>query len=497
MPNRSADYLRTLVRELRALPTETEWVEFKVNRAEPDDVGEYISAIANAAALVGKTCGYLVWGVADGSHAVVGTTFDPRRKKVGNEELESWLLRHLNPKIDFRYLQVECDGSRVVLLEVDRAWRLPVRFKNVEFIRVGTYKKKLKEHPEKERRLWRIFDQIPFEAGIAAAGLSSDQVLTLLNYPAYFTLFKLPLPTGPQQILAALAAEALVQVDDAGRFEITNLGAILFARDLTSFPTLRRKAMRVIQYRGVGRIETVKEQLGGKGYAAGFEELINTINGLLPSNEVVGAALRRTVPMFPELAVREVVANALIHQDFAVTGEGPMVEIFEGRIEVTNPGVPIVSADRFLDSPPRSRNEALASLLRRIGVCEERGSGVDKIVSQAEQYQLPAPLFEAPVGATRVTLFAYQSLTDMAREDRIRACYLHACLRYVQRQEMTNATVRERFGIEKRNSATASRLIKEAVIAGAIGPYDATASRKLMRYVPFWALAPTTQGSAS
>lgn len=122
---------------------------------------------------------------------------------------------------------------------------------------------------------------------------------------------------------------------------------------------------------------------------------------------------------------------------------------------------------------------------------------MDKIVFQAEMYQLPAPLFEAPERATRVTLFAHQPLSEMAREDRVRACYLHACLRYVQRQEMTNATVRERFGIEKKNSATASRLIKEAVTSGMTGPYDATASRKLMRYVPFWALRPTARGGAA
>jgi predicted HTH transcriptional regulator len=488
MPNRSPEYLRTLVHELRALPKETEWVEFKESRAEPEDVGEYISAIANAAALVGKTCGYIVWGVEDGSHDVVGTTFEPHSRKVGNEELENWLLHLMDPKIDFRFLEVEVEGRRVVMLEVDRAWRQPVRFKSVEFIRVGSYKKKLKEHPGKERRLWRIFDQIPFEAGVAADGLSGDQVLELINYPSYFTLLGLPLPAGPQQILEALASDGLATSDDAAHFQITNLGAVLFARDLNAFPTLRRKAMRVIQYHGMGRIETIKEQTGGKGYAAGFEGLIDYINGLLPSNEVMGAALRRTVPMFPELAVREVVANALIHQDFSVTGAGPMVEIFDGRIEVTNPGVPIVRTDRFLDSPPRSRNESLASMLRRIGVCEERGSGIDKVVFQAELFQLPAPLFETPEGATKVTLFAHQPLNEMAREDRIRACYLHACLRYVQRQDMTNASVRKRFGIARKNSATASRLIREAVDAGAIGPYDANASRKLMRYLPFWAL---------
>ncbi len=493
----SPEDLRTLVHELLALPTETEWVEFKENLAEPAQIGQYISAIANAAALVGKTCGYLVWGVHDRTHAVTGTGFDHRRSKVGNEELESWLLRLLNPRINFRFWSTEVEEKRVVVLEIDRAWREPVRFQQVEYIRVGSYKKTLKEFPEKERQLWRVFDRISFEAGIAAAALGGDEVLRLLDYPSYFTLLSLPLPPGPRQILAALEADALLRKDDAGRFEITNLGAVLFAQDLSAFSALGRKAMRVIEYKGPGRVETLREQLLPRGYASGFASLIEYINGRLPSNEVIGRALRRTVPMYPELAVREVVANALIHQDFSVTGAGPMVEIFDGRIEVTNPGEPIVSAARFLDSPPRSRNEALASLMRRIGVCEERGSGVDKVVFQTELYQLPAPLFEAPEGATRVSLFAHKALTDMTRDDRVRACYLHACLRYVQREEMTNASVRERFGIDKRNAATASRYIREAVTAGVIGPEDPTASKKQMRYVPFWALTAPSSGGAA
>ncbi len=92
-----------------------------------------------------------------------------------------------------------------------------------------------------------------------------------------------------------------------------------------------------------------------------FEDLIGYINGLLPSNEVVEQAIRRAVPMFPELAVRELVANALVHQDFFVTGTGPTVEIFSDRMEITNPGDPIVDPERFLDSPPKSRNEDLAA----------------------------------------------------------------------------------------------------------------------------------------
>lgn len=158
-------------------------------------------------------------------------------------------------------------------------------------------------------------------------------------------------------------------------------------------------------------------------------------------------------------------ANAIIHQDFHLTGTGPMVEIFAGRMEITNPGLPLVQTDRFLDSPPRSRNEALASFMRRIGVCEERGSGVDKVVMQTERYQLPAPLFETTGEHTRAVLFAYREFREMDKADRIRACYLHACLRYVQRDFLTNASLRERFAVEEKNKAAVSRYIREAVEA--------------------------------
>jgi ATP-dependent DNA helicase RecG len=217
-----------------------------------------------------------------------------------------------------------------------------------------------------------------------------------------------------------------------------------------------------------------------------FENLHLYINRTLPSNEVIGAGLRHETSVYPELAVRELLANALIHQDFFINGAGPMVEIFDDRIEFTNPGAPIVKAERFVDTPPRSRNEALASLMRRIGVCEERGSGWDKIVFLTEVHQLPAPLVEATQDNTRIVLFAPRLLSKMDKEDRTRALYLHACLKYVNREHMTNTTVRERFGIEPHNSSIASRLIREAVEAGYIVPHDPSAAPKLMRYLPFW-----------
>ncbi len=164
--NTRAAYLEGLVRELVKLPRETEWVEFKQNNDDPQQIGEYLSALANAAALAGKSAGYLLWGVRDADHAIVGTSVDPKAAKKGNEELESWLLRMLSPRIEFRFDEVVVSGNRVVVLEVDRAARHPVAFSGVEYLRVGSNKKKLKEFPEKERSLWRLFDRVSFEVGV-------------------------------------------------------------------------------------------------------------------------------------------------------------------------------------------------------------------------------------------------------------------------------------------------------------------------------------------
>ena len=372
-------------------------------------------------------------------------------------------------------------------MEIGRAFRHPVQFKGQEFIRVGSYKKRLKEFAEKERALWRIFDQTPFEKLVAAEEVATEDVLKLMDYSVYFDLLKIPLPEAREGILQSLSADDLIVRTDSGKWNITNLGAILLAKKLGDFHPLKRKAVRVIVYKGNSRIETIREKEGTKGYATGFEGLIGFINGLIPTNEVIEQALRKTVPMYPELAVRELVVNALIHQDFFISGSGPMVEIFANRIEIMNPGKPLVHTERFLDTPPRSRNEALASFMRRIGVCEERGSGVDKVVFQTEYYQLPAPAFEVVDDNTKAVLFAHKPLAKMDKTDRVRACYLHACLKYVNLEYLTNRSVRERFGIDPKNMAAASRLIKEAIDAKAIVPYDISAAPKLMKYVPWWA----------
>jgi predicted HTH transcriptional regulator len=165
-----------------------------------------------------------------------------------------------------------------------------------------------------------------------------------------------------------------------------------------------------------------------------------------------------------------------------------MVEIFEDRIEISNPGLPLIDPLRFIDHAPRSRNEMLADLLRRLGICEERGSGFDKVISDVELFQLPPPDIHTDTTHTRVVLFAHQDLPRMDKKDRIRACYQHCCLLQVSNRVMTNSTVRERFKIPENDYPVASRIIRETVGSKLIKLEDPDSrSKKHARYLPFWA----------
>lgn len=477
----------SLVQELRKLQNEVPWVEFKTNNSNPELIGEYISALSNAAALHHRSHAYMVWGIDDVTHEVVGTNFNPQQAKVGNQGLDLWLSILIKPQIQFYFHSVITEGKNVVLIEIHRATNVPIKFKDVEYIRIDSHKKKLKEYPDIEKELWGIFSKVTFEQMVALEGITEDQVLKLLDYPSYFELLSQDLPENKRGIIESLTQDKMVTVCETGGYNITNLGAILFAKKLSDFQFLSRKAIRVVIYNGKNKTVPSHEQVGAKGYASGFEGLIGFINQSLPRNEVIEKALRKDVPMYPELAVRELVANATVHQDFFMHGVGPMIEIYEGRVEITNPGTPLIDKERFIDHPPISRNEALASFMRRIGVCEERGSGFDKVVFQTELYQLPAPEIDIYDNHTKVTLFAHMKFAQMSREDRIRACYLHACLKRVNRDYVTNSSLRERFNIEEKNSAIISRLLKQTLESGLIKFVDENTSDKHKKYLPYWA----------
>lgn len=479
--------LHDLVNRLRALPSENEWVEFKVDSVDPEEIGEYIACLSNSAALAEQETGFLIWGVRNDDHVIVGTKFRPARKKIGNEDLSPWLLRFLSPHVEFSFHEVTIEQMRLVVLRVAAASLHPVTFKSDAYIRIGSYKKPLNKHPDHQRRLWGVLNEYSFEQGTAIGDLSVEAITQLLDYPAFFALHRLPLPESRSSIIEALENAGLIRHNVESQWQITNAGALLYALDLNDFPRLSRKAPRVVHYEGTSRVQAKKEQAGRRGYAAGFSGLVGFIADQLPNSEVIHDGLRADELIFPHLVIRELVANALIHQDLTITGAGPLIEIFDDRLEITNPGRPLLDPLRFIDQAPRSRNEFLGAAMRRIGVAEERGSGWDKVAFQIEYHQLPPARVEVTDEQTRVTVFAPKPLASMDKPERVLAVYQHASLNYVSNLPTNNASVRARFGISERNKAHASRIIKEAVDEALVVAYDPAAGPRALRYVPFWA----------
>jgi len=476
---------KTIIADIQASPKECEWVEIKENNSNPEEIGEYVSALANGSAYMGQSKGYLVFGMKDKTHAIIGTTYKPKLEKVNNQEIENWIATQLSPRIDFVIHEATINEKHIVLFIVDSAGNTPVKFKGTAYIRVGSYKKKLADHPERERKIWQNTHNSTFENKIALNGISADEALTVIDYPSVFRLLQIPLPENKASILEKLAEEKVINKRGAS-YDVTNLGAILFASNLKHFNMLSRKAVRVIFYKDNSRINAIKEQIWKKGYAVDFENMVDYVNANLAVNEQIGKALRVDAPMYPPVAVREFVANALIHQDFYIGGTSPMIEIFRSRVEITNPGKPLIDTLRFIDHSPRSRNEQLASMMRRMNFCEERGSGVDRAIEQCELYQLPAPDFTDDADYTRVTMFAPKTMRQMNREDKIRACYQHCCLQYVTGEKMTNETLRKRLDIAPENYSTASRIIADTMNEGFIKLDDTTRSRKYAQYIPVW-----------
>jgi predicted HTH transcriptional regulator len=213
------------------------------------------------------------------------------------------------------------------------------------------------------------------------SNLSAQEVVELLDSQGFFELLRMPYPTEQSGVIERLERERLIgQVDRS--YAIRRIGALLLAKRLEDFPELARKAPRVVVYTGTSKLETRLDHAAVNGYAVGFQGLVRSIMAQLPQNEFIKDALRAEVKLIPEVIVRELVANALIHQDLSMGGTSVMIEIYSNRLEISNPGEPIVPVERFIDGC-QSRNERLASLMRRMRICEEKSSGIDRVVQSA------------------------------------------------------------------------------------------------------------------
>jgi len=458
----------------RQSPSERQRLEFKEAKTQFDNrrLYEYCVALANEGG------GHLLLGVAD----------KPPRTVVGTQAF--------NDPVAMAEKLFQAVGFRVDIDEVAHphgrvlVFHIPSRPRGTAYHLDGKYLMRTGEAlvPMSEDQLRRIFaeGEPDWLEEHTRTGLDAQAVIELLDTQTFFELLKLPYPTERAGVIDRLTRDRLTDAAN-GTFAIRRLGALLLAKRLDDFPDLARKAARVVVYSGASKLETRLDQIGAKGYAVGFQGLVRFVMTQLPQNEVIEDALRKEVKLVPEIVIRELVANALIHQDFTIGGASVMVEIYSNRVEISNPGEPIVPVERFIDGY-QSRNERLADLMRRMGICEEKSSGIDRVVQAAEVYQLPAPDFRAGHRRTVVTIFGLKPFEEMDRNDRVRACYQHCVLKWVMSERMTNQSLRDRFRLAEDKAAIASQIIAATIEAEMIKPDESVGtSRKFARYLPFWA----------
>lgn len=466
-------------------PTEVEWLEFKHNNSNPEKVGKIISACANAAMLKERDRAFIVWGIENNTKRRLGTTVYLNTLKVGAENFQNWICRMINPKLMMEFLDFEVDGLHFAIISIEPSYDKPVKFGEYEYIRIGENVKKLKEFPEHERALWLATGRRRFESATAAMHQSRDDIFSKLDTEIYYKLREENVPQNDDEILRRLTRLGCIYEDMESGYNITNLGAVLFAKDITAFPSVATKSVRVVKYSGVDKRSSEEETEGRMGYAVGFTGLFKFVVNRLPKKEVYSDGLRKN-PTYSTIAIREIIVNALIHQDFSITGSGPLVEIYSDRVEVTNPGNSLIDLDRIIDER-RSRNEKLASAMRELGICEERGGGIDKAIIDTEEKYLPAPEFIASKESMRVIIFGPREYSALSKADKLWSCFCHCVIRWLRRDYMSNTTLRERFSLPDEKYQAVSSIISMALKEGRIIPADETQGRRNARYIPYWA----------
>lgn len=478
--------LRDIVKECLLYPSETEWIEFKVNNGEYNQVWKKISALSNSACLNNKEYGFLIYGIEDNTHDVVWTEFSPEDKKEWGQPFLFKLAKDLNPDTSLpRVKTLFYWGKKVVVFIVPAALDTPTSFNNISYIRIDSATPPLSEYPDKERKIWTNYYNRNFEKQIAMSGLLEEDIFYYLDISVIQELLNIKNIEDPSEVIRFLIQNKIIK-RSLSRFEITNLWAILFAKKLEYFDGIKTKGLRIIVYDGTNKSANHKSYNGGKWYALWFEEALKHISLLTPSFEQIVDGRRVVINSYPDIAIREFVANALVHQDLSISGISPMIEIYKDRIEISNPWCPLIEVDRFIDNGI-ARNEELSELMRKMKFCEKLGSWVDKAIIAIERLKHPAPKIETTKNTTKVTLFLWENVSLLTNEDKMRTCFYHCAIKHIHNDYMTNASLRERLNLPDTQTSSVSRIIKETKESGKIKEFDPNnKAPRHQRYVPYW-----------
>lgn len=473
-----------ILQGLLAKPAETEIVEFKraKNSFSDSELGQYFSALSNEANLKGEAYAWLVFGVDNSTHELTDTQYKPSRPSL--DEMKKKIGDQITNRITFEEIyDLMYQGKRVVMFQIPAAPQgIPIAYQGHYYGRDGESLGALNLQEIERIRSQRADNS--FEMRPAKSGLTSSEVLQYLNYKKLYERIDRRVPREESTILDLLKEYAYI-TEDHGSWAITNLGALLFANRLADFENLRFRGLNLRRYEGNNNLVMINERHSEAGYAVEFDDLLDWLENNTSKEKIISSRTREIT--YPRVAMREFMANVMVHQDFTITGMPLTIEIFGNRIVFTNPGSLLNDANRLIDLPPHSRNETLAQAMLQVDLCERRGSGYDRAVEGIESMCLPPYKVEAGNNFTRVTMYPKKSFKEMTPKERLMACYQHACILFEKDEEMNNQSLRERFELEKNKSSVASRIIAEAVETGLLkSAHEDNEAKKFATYIPYY-----------
>lgn len=386
------EYFKNLVLQLLNEPNEQEWLEFKENYHGPEEIGERISALSNGACLCGKRYGYLIFGIKDADQAIVGTTFEPKKQKAkGNEDLEFWLLTRLNPRIDFKIHELDIDGKRIILFEIPATSGSPVSFLHEAYIRVGSYTKKLKDYPEKAKKIWQSMST-DWSAEICHEATIQD-----LDPVAIATARQLFSRKNPR------LAEEVPHWDDATflnkarltiQGKITHTAIVLLGLPESAHFINPAVAQMTWILKGVDGVEKDYQHFYTP-FLLAVDEVYHKIRNLKYRYIVDGTLFPEEVDQYDPYIIREALSNAIAHQDYRIGGRITIVEKEDSTLTFQNYGsfLPVSIENVILGDTPEQkyRNTFLVNAMMQLNLIDTIGSGIRRMFLKQREKFFPMP----------------------------------------------------------------------------------------------------------
>lgn len=388
--------LTALLDRLRAEPRESEWLEFKANRFDAQAIGEYLSALANSACLLGKPRGYLVFGIEDGTHAVVGTSFDPQTEVgQGNQLLPLWLAVLLSPKLGFEIHTCQYQGQRVVVFEVHPAFDRPVEFRGKAYVRNGTSKAALSGYPDKERAIWTR--RVDWSAQVCEQATLAD--LDPQAIAEARRQFAEKNKTKPDR-LAELAewddATFLNKAKLTVRGSITHAALLLLGRE-ESTSLLAPAVARISWILKTERNEELDYEHFGPPMLLNVNKLLARIRNLTVRELPDGTLFPVELTQYDPWVIREALHNCIAHQDYGLRGRIQVVETPQALL-LTNVGGFLpgrVEAVIDQDAPLEIyRNPYLAEAMVSLNMIDTQGGGIKRMFQTQRRRFFPLPDYD-------------------------------------------------------------------------------------------------------